>query len=58
MAESRKRKEVKTMKYEKPTIVELVSAIEAIQHTPMGKGIPDVVEGAFVSTPNAYEADE
>ena len=46
------------MKYEKPTIVVLVSAIEAIQHTPLDKGIPDVIEGAYVSTPNAYEADE
>jgi hypothetical protein len=46
------------MKYEKPTIVVLAGAIDAIQHTPMGKGTPDVIEGAFVSTPNAYEADE
>jgi len=55
--ERQQRKEVKTMKYEKPNLV-VLSAGDAIQHSAAGKLAPTQVEGSSFGTPNAYEADE
>jgi hypothetical protein len=54
---SPKRKEVNTMKYTKPEVTLINSAVVEIQGTPKVGTVPDNVHMEFV-TANAYEADE
>lgn len=51
------RKEVKTMKYEKPVVVRLASATEAIQH-PIDKGPQESNDNPLECSLLAYPADE
>jgi hypothetical protein len=53
-----KRKEVNTLRYEKPRLVALSPAVSAIQGTLWGKKHPTQAEGSIYGTPAAYEADE
>jgi hypothetical protein len=51
------RKEVNSMKYVKPDLAPLASAIEAVQ-TSTGKNNHVILDGSMLATTNAYEADE
>lgn len=53
---SRVRKEVKAMKYAKPTIIELLPAIDAVQNSQ--KGSSDITDLMKEQTVGAYQADE
>jgi len=45
------------MKYVKPDLAPLASAIEAVQ-TSTGKNNHVILDGSMLATTNAYEADE
>lgn len=49
-------KEVKTMKYEKPEITSIASAIEAVQNSITKCALP--IDSAQEVTVSAYESDE
>ena len=53
------RKEVKTMKYAKPEVAPLASAIQAVESPTSNKSNPKIADSHFTAgTSSAYEADE